>query len=362
MLSAISPQPFVCRSPLLPGESLYSLLTRLAALNRHTPPTIINLCFHAPSAKFNSQHLLDIPERPFKATTYDRLAIFTGLAPTDLYAATPHRYSRVVMPPYQSPLEISLTGHAPVALCTVRGANRELRGVNQAQFCPACLKEAAYHRLIWSMNAVSVCLQHQCLLVGRCPQCRQNISVRAVVQGHCLHCAADLTLAPTRSIRDDTFGRFAQRTLLAWLEGQAPRGEWATALPPHPAPLLFHFIRKVRHLLLRNLDSQALLNLPRRYSRSRVGDTLPEAQYELTQLAMRAIVKWPRNFIEFKRALRNATLFENSPLKQWVADYSTHLSTWWGPYWKNQGLAFVCEVHDPDAEAPGRRPTVNKTA
>jgi hypothetical protein len=54
---------------------------------------------------------------------------------------------------------------------------KQVRAATAALFCPLCLKEAAYHRLIWLPFAVSACLAHHCLLLDHCPACRRTVSV-----------------------------------------------------------------------------------------------------------------------------------------------------------------------------------------
>jgi hypothetical protein len=346
MLPPISPRPFLCRSPLLPGESLYSLLIRLAVLNHYSTSLLLGVCFFRPGKKSNFYYQLDIPKQPLKASTYTRLAAFTDIAPADLYAATPHRYGRVLAPLTRRPLKIRVPWNKPRAFYRPKGGFHEVRTVPCAQFCPLCLKEAAYHRLIWALNAVSVCCSHQCLLVGHCPICRKNLGVEAVVKGQCQYCKTLLMSLPVHSVQDDAFGLFAQRTMLAWIEEKLPpQDRWGLTLPQQPAPLLYHFVQILRHALLRALVSPPAPIVPNRRTRkSREAETVPEIQYELTRLAVQAVVNWPDNFVAFRRALRAGEFLANSPLKQWAIPTNPFASGWREPAWKWIGLEFVCKV------------------
>ena len=83
----------LCRSPLYPGESLLSLLTRLSALNQYpTPTTVVTIC-----RERLSEH--DNVVRPIKAETYQILADLVGIDADELYAASVQQYAATITPP-----------------------------------------------------------------------------------------------------------------------------------------------------------------------------------------------------------------------------------------------------------------------
>ena len=338
------PQPLLRRSPLQPGESLPSLLARLVELNRYDRFTFLSLCFLVPKTGRKTTRL-DNLDRPLKVSTYERLAIFTGLTPDDLYAATVHRYAASLTPSH-APLSMSWRneGHR---LRTPNGTCREIRATRHAQFCPRCLKEAAYHRLIWMPISVAVCLPHQCLLVHQCPQCGKGVSVVGVVQARCSACGASLIQTDTPSLVDNDFAFLVQRLIQAWLEGQPPP-PCVQALPPVPPAVLCDFLRCLRYSLFLYLDHSALTHMPQGKAARRRAEEIPWVQYELNGLAFQAAMNWPQGFLEFVDQLKAGSFWTGSPLHPWVktprrrATFSSARRHWSCP-----GFEFVRQVLPP---------------
>ncbi|TVY09092.1 hypothetical protein FPZ49_15390 [Paenibacillus cremeus] len=55
----------------------------------------------------------------------------------------------------------------------------------KVKFCPHCLYEAKYHRLLWDVSLVSVCLKHKCNLIENCPSCGRHIRIHDLIGGAC---------------------------------------------------------------------------------------------------------------------------------------------------------------------------------
>lgn len=75
-----------------------------------------------------------------------------------------------------------------------------------SKFCPYCLKENKYHRVMWDLNLITVCPIHKCFLVSECPQCNQKISIyrNQVCKCKCgfdLSAIEDLTSVPNAELR-----------------------------------------------------------------------------------------------------------------------------------------------------------------
>ncbi|MBY6038327.1 TniQ family protein [Fictibacillus nanhaiensis] len=62
------------------------------------------------------------------------------------------------------------------------------------KFCPMCLKEQKYYRLLWEINNLKICLKHKIALNDRCDKCDCSIDKRVVHKiGFCPNCNADLS-------------------------------------------------------------------------------------------------------------------------------------------------------------------------
>jgi hypothetical protein len=72
--------------------------------------------------------------------------------------------------------------------------NRFLQKEHPHKFCPACLKERAYHRKLWNCILITVCPKHKCLLHMNCPNCKGAISLNRKYVCFC-QCKFDLRSA-----------------------------------------------------------------------------------------------------------------------------------------------------------------------
>jgi len=286
--------PLLVRRPLWPDESLYSYLIRLADLNRYPLSGLLSLGL---AYETETGRRLDNAFYPKRPQTYARLAGLTQLSPAALYRATPHRFATLLALSRKTVKTIAIPGDGERPALTDQRAYT-LRSERQAQFCPRCLHEAAYHRLWWTPVFVLVCLRHQCLLAARCPGCGQEVSLAEVVKAECRRCRAELTETPVQSVQDDRFGLFVQQTLKSWLEGRSPApGAWTASLAPQPPAALYYLAVRLMMGLLREMQPTSRWTTPQLCKRLK-----PDVVYALWTRAFRALVCWPEGLYEFMEA------------------------------------------------------------
>jgi TniQ len=237
-------QPLLNRANFLPDESLLSLLIRLTDLNSYDSLSILKgLVLDDPSYL---EHVSDDFEIPSKARTYEKLSILTQLDVHSLYMATLHRFAPILTSPPNAVAFMRLPNDRMVPYHSQFRFPIQLRSQNTAQFCPKCLAEGAYHKLIWSPVAVSACLQHKCLLVDRCSKCNKDVSVFAIVKSQCEQCQADLTKAQIISVGNDAFGLSAQQVILSWFMEDKTPDVAAPLLPQHPVSVLYKVLEDLQ--------------------------------------------------------------------------------------------------------------------
>lgn len=156
----IHPQPH-------PGEALSSYLGRLMAANGIVDQRrMLDLCF---------PYLLSRP-------TIDQIDL--GAVPLAFLASlTECAESRLV----------ALTFAPLVARLGLDLQSRTLRNdlTDSQHFCPACLVEHPWHRLIWRFDYIRGCLDHNCTLIKRCRQCSSLFSPLNPIPGQCQQCGRD---------------------------------------------------------------------------------------------------------------------------------------------------------------------------
>ena len=335
------PKRLLRRSPLLPGESLSSLLARLARLNYYDPPTIIEwLC----------QRGLEIHGReslalPVHARMFERIAKLTQIDPAELYAATPHRFAEVLRAPETETQSLELPSDMIMPRLARGIASKQIQPTCRAKFCPDCLQESPYHRLIWAHVMSAACLKHKRLLANQCPICHRSVNIRAVVYNRCQHCRADLSVTHTPVAGRDDFGLLGQTILQAWLLGK-PVDTTSLGIPDQPLAVLWRVVEGLRFCVMgcspewgymHRMMTTVLTRWPNELTK-----ITPLHAYCLHATALKGIVNWPDGFYDFLQAypLREARKASGSLM----ADFGNLYGSWLERRWRHPAFQFVQEA------------------
>jgi hypothetical protein len=336
-------------------------LARLAKLNHYDPPSILDgLCLG-----YRNAH--DQALRPACVGTLERIAALTGLDPVALYAATAHCFAPPLTPPETSLEWWTLSGGQTVPRLTVRPLAHQLRPVSAAQFCPTCIRQDAYHRLIWIPVAVSACLRHQCVLVDQCPTCRALVTIRSIVDTRCGRCQADLTQTRFISTRKDSLGMLSQQAIHVWLLGAPlPKNDSLGSLPDQPPAILYQVVNGLRLGILpigpgwrylHPIVGSSRLPFPRLVAQPPL---TTDVSYRLFATAFKAIRDWPEGFYAFLRAYCHRGDGEGTIA--WPVDPRDVYSQWFTKKWRHPAFQFVRDAFeeylvDRYADSMSRMPT-----
>lgn len=325
--------PLLCRAPFEPGESLFSLLVRLAEFNLYESPAILNrLC------------VADLPDtqagHPIHTATFERLSNLTLLTPSQLYMGTLHRFAPVLIPPDVEMPTLTLIGGITMPQLSQTGQRRQTHPTSATQFCPCCLGESAYHRLIWMARAATICLHHQCYLLDSCPDCHQRLHIRDIVQRQCHRCEADLSLVAGVGINHDPFGLLVQQVIQAWLTGTKTSLTTQWGLPKHPPAALFWVLEGIRSTMMKTEPDWKYL---RHANRVQQDQALPAGTaHRFYVTAFKALLNWPEEFYEFLQAYRGR---DGETLCRGLHVDFRHLYTsWLQKRWKSPAFQFVQEA------------------
>ena len=332
-----SPSTLLRRTQLFPGESLVSLLERLTLLNYYASSRILQQICHS---RLESPANRDDLRLPKWAETFCQLADLTCISPEKLFAASNHRFAPFLTLPQQRPAEIPWIGSTSKAILIPSLTQKRIRSPSAAQYCPRCLKSAAYHRLSWVPIASTICLEHGYLLMSQCHQCHKPISIQEIVRQCCRNCLADLSAADAVSIEDDELGILSQQAIQSWLVGG-----WVTEPPDlpsqHPAVLycfLEYLSRRLLHCqkdwpyLPAPLDGLNTLVIPSVYWSQSL---TPDGVFHLLKAAFTGITSWPNGLFQFLDAYCGSPpLNDEQRLHSFQRD-------WFQPAWKNSYFEFL---------------------
>lgn len=155
------------RQKPFPGESITSYLFRLKDGNGAAGLRIFNL-FTSRNKHIQSTDLLTLDIFPKSFIDVDKLSIATGCS-NDLLLKTTFF---PVLKTFRVDDEIE--------------HSRFISGMlsNEYRFCPYCLKEKSYYRLLWRIADISICADHGCKLLNSCGACGKHILLSNMYKTH----------------------------------------------------------------------------------------------------------------------------------------------------------------------------------
>lgn len=335
----------LCRSPLLPGESLPSLLMRLLRKNCYRSLTMIGrLCRERLTFS-------DRVTQPTEAKTYQVLTELIGIDADELYAASVHHFAATIMPPTHNRRSIVLPSGQIVPVSCDMFLCAHTWPESDVQFCPLCLKESTYHRASWMPLAASVCLVHRCLLVRGCPDCQANIKIQNILDTICPNCGCELTDVSVIDVSADEFGLFSQMVIQSWLGISIQTNTTKRcSLPNQPPAVLYRVLDGLRRAVMGVKYSWEYLHqTPGRTDSSLFPcmskrDITPTKSYILYTTAFKGLINWPRGFYDFLDAyqLRDGRELNGRIYK----DFGHIYVPWLEKNWKSPAFQFIQDAFD----------------
>ena len=286
-------KPLLRRAPLETGESLPSLLARLVHLNHYESKTVLEKLYLADKT--------ELPECPHYLETFVRLEILTNISALQLFQASDYRLTSR----YLSAMHKFKQGDEMKQLdYFYRPKRAYIRSAQDAQFCPECLSESAYHQLAWRPVAMAICLKHNRILAQGCQQCSHPVTIYDITRGRCGTCHTNLGHMNSSAIPVDEWGCLTQHTLWAWMTEETisdPGLGW----PIQPSHVLRSLVEGIAFGIAYNSERffADVSDLVFQVSRKGGHDTLrrlsPTQIYLIYRLAFINISKWPDKFRQF---------------------------------------------------------------
>lgn len=328
------------RPPMMNDETLDSIVFRSIKANYYDPIGIISHQVR----KGYTQQAFDVITHPL---VYERLNELLGISPQQLYKGSVHRFASIITPPGENTEFMSFTSGGTQAVLPRGYGSNHVGPSNDKQYCPSCLREAAYVRVHWLLNATTVCLVHQCLLVQGCPRCNKKLSTQDICSRHCSQCNYDLATSPTINVGEDYIGFQSQQFIQQCLMDNATPS--LKKSPPNVSPrALFRLLDGLRSVVkhIRKVDSfDHSYSISKQENESIVGIEKQLAIYLDYATAFAAIDQWPISFHEFLNRLR-----QRSPSSQTSTKIRDHfgatLFSWLDRFWYGSEMQFVQDAFD----------------
>lgn len=318
----------VNRPPLYPDESMTSYLERLIRANHYDPPGLLKTWLRSGGEvrDFNTLRTLGV---------FQRLSSATGYSVHRLYQTTIHCLAPLLLPPEASPDWLRVDSYPALALFPSRHP-KPMRSATSTVYCPGCLQEGLYHRLLWQCSAIAACPRHACWLLDRCPGCGTPVTTLAVVSARCPTCQQDLREAHSRPLLEQDLVYQTQRCLSDWCGGQATPPD--RALPTASIPVLFRLLDGLRIAAQWLGNSWSFLHdapftepFPMHMRRPL---SLQQTNC-LYATAFKGLLDWPDGFFAFLDAYRLHTGGHG------LQSLNVLYITWLEQYWQQPAFAFV---------------------
>ncbi len=337
------------RTALLPGESLASLLARLARLNFYPNSRLLQTISRDRLAPMRVDDKL---AQPHRLETFQQLVNLTQLTLDELYGASDQRFAILLEAPGQAAQTTPWLENTTRLRLDRRSAPAHLRSTVATQFCPLCLKTEPYHRLSWTPRATAICLEHLCLLTDRCARCWKRTTVADLVNRRCSNCRADLRRARVVSIAHDSCGILAQQVIQSWfgvVDIPAKVIEGAH-LPPESPLVLYRLLQLLARQLQKGQAEWPNLPRPLNGLANSIAASIedhrcltPEQIYFLYRSAFVGLRDWPEGLCQFLDAYGGCDPASRAaPVRIKCLQQVQH--DWLAVDWHDSPLAFVQPV------------------
>jgi len=184
------------------GESLSSYILRIAAENGMSFVALLN---HIRKGKYRLHcgYLNRLDEYPQYLIDIEKFSTLTNFSSDTVLSGTMTNVFRV------------FRGTSMEKDCKfLIGLHREI-----LFYCPKCLLNQKFFRLLWKIKGVSACCVHICYLNNGCPSCNRDILYRDITNiGDCPYCGFDLSKAATRKVEDEQLINYEQWNERCWTQ------------------------------------------------------------------------------------------------------------------------------------------------
>ncbi len=169
---------FTIRIKPFKGESLSSFMLRFSKENGVKFLTFWNMMKKPNSNYAQMSHLYLLNYTPLNILDYSKLVVATGLNEIDIFNLTLYNILK----------KFSINDNLDRSRFLINMVRDEM-----FYYCPLCLKESPYHRLIWTFEDITLCLKHRVNLKNTCPKCGKSIRQNDIREiGKCPYCFESL--------------------------------------------------------------------------------------------------------------------------------------------------------------------------
>ncbi|MFZ3590357.1 TniQ family protein [Bacillus sp. DJP31] len=186
-------KPLMRRSDLFEGESLGGYLYRLSKINHYQSPSFLKEI----GLKMN-----DIESNSIPYEVVSELSRLTIQHEDDLFSRSNYY----------------------IASDWDRSMEKLLLLKSRVKFCPLCIKKEAYHKWIWNINPVSICLTHRIYLVSHCKECGSSVQMNSLINVKCKECELNLVNSKTIKVQQNSYLYQSQENFISYLLDSTNQG------------------------------------------------------------------------------------------------------------------------------------------
>ncbi|WP_437191524.1 TniQ family protein [Planctomicrobium sp. SH527] len=258
------------REPLLPGESLESLVRRhTLAMGYECLGRISALVRERGEVPPSFNHMGQGP-------VLEGLGELFGISTRELLKSTVHRFAEQLM--------IVRPNESSPAVCDSKTILRFFRR-GTSPVCPECLRaESVYERLLWSFTPLPICSVHRAITIDRCPDCRWPLSSTRL---DIWRCRCGQLLTDTQQVVIPVHLQSLSENVQGWLLGGSQ------SIPDMSTAALFWWMERLASAVIRTPPWLAQLR-----ERDEISEEMSDQRLAWLAAA-EMLVHWPKRFEEF---------------------------------------------------------------
>lgn len=293
---------FLRQPELFKNESMHSYLHRYLIANHYDSLQT----FESVLSKIFREKVKNLTTLPSKEEFNALFGEFLGLSPLEVENATLQRFKGMI--PFKP--NYSLIGNWKKILIPSETDGDSFRNSKTVVFCPHCLQKGNYFRIQWYLKCYTICFDHLCYLIDKCPKCHSQVSEDDVINSVCPHCSCNLSKCKTDYIGSKPDDVALAKIINNWLKIDINNTK-NYGLPKEENWKLFRvfsgLVGCIRAKKEWNEPEPIIDNTyysPEGYKMNHPFVDDIQQNHRRMVMAMKVLVKWPNNFNSFLDSYR----------------------------------------------------------
>jgi len=288
---------FLRRPELFENESMFSYLFRLTTTNHYDSLKFLISIL----TRYYKEKVLELSDLPTKNDVNNIFSELLGFSPSTIANSTFQRFNGLVS---VEPTYGKVKNWKSLLLPNLDD-KKCIHIWRKVAFCPYCLQDKAYFRIHWDLHCVTSCLDHECMLIDKCPKCHALLCEEDVINCKCPNCSFDIRDTKPEPISGDPDSINSISILYNWF-GISNKDITKYNLPEDSAPILYRVFSGLVGIIRANREwneKEPMIDdyyySPENYKIIHPFSDNYQQNTRRINHAMKVLIDWPNGFYKF---------------------------------------------------------------